>query len=333
MWSFRPEMCRAFMVLGLGLIAGCGGGQRDQLPSQTAAKVNKEEVTVHQINAVLARRGGPAQADGEAARKVLEGLIEQELAVQKAAEMRLDRDPRVVQAIESMRREIIVRAYVDKIAEGVTRPSAADIKKYYEEHPSLFRERRVYNLLEFAVQAAPAQVDVLRQRILGTKRPADVVQVLKAEDLKFVSSQAVRPAEQLPLESLPQLASMKDGQVMVIPMTGGARVLLILGSRLQPIDEARAASVIEQFLVNDRKRQLVARDIKALRAAAKIEYVGSYSQPAPVVERVPAPSPAETAASVAATVAPVDAGGASEVAGRVLNDAESASMRKGLGLK
>ncbi|MDP0972048.1 SurA N-terminal domain-containing protein, partial [Klebsiella pneumoniae] len=73
--------------------------------SQTAAKVNKEEITVHQINFVLQRQQGlkPEQAE-EAGRQVLERLVDQELAVQKAQELKLDRDPRVVQQVEAAKR-------------------------------------------------------------------------------------------------------------------------------------------------------------------------------------------------------------------------------------
>src|SRR5882757_1096990 len=133
----------AAIIAAALLLAGCGDKKdKDKPASQTAAKVNKEEITVHQINFVLQQQRGLAPEQAASASKVaLERLIDQEVALQKAQEQKLDRDPRVVQQLEAARREVIARAYVDKIAAGAPKPSAAEIKAYYGAHPALFSER------------------------------------------------------------------------------------------------------------------------------------------------------------------------------------------------
>jgi len=118
----------AIVALALtAALAGCGD-KKEKSPSQTAAKVNKEEITVHQINLVLGqqRAASPGQA-ASAASVALERLIDQELALQKASDQKLDRDPRVMQQIDAARREIISRAYVEKIGEGGPKPTPAEI--------------------------------------------------------------------------------------------------------------------------------------------------------------------------------------------------------------
>ena len=45
------------VVAAATLLVACGGDKGDKA-SQTAAKVNKEEITVHQINFVLQRQQG-----------------------------------------------------------------------------------------------------------------------------------------------------------------------------------------------------------------------------------------------------------------------------------
>jgi EpsD family peptidyl-prolyl cis-trans isomerase len=338
--SASPPRWVVAALVGAALLAGCGD-KKDGQPTQAAAKVNKEELTVHQINAVLARQRALSPDQAEAAsRRVLEGLIDQELAVQKAAEMRLDRDPRVVQAIEAMRREIIARAYVEKIGEAAGRPSAAEVKKYYDDNPALFRERRIFQIQEFNVQATADQVAALRDRLQAAKSPLDLAQVLRADNLKFSTAQTVRAAEQVPLDRLPQLAALKDGQALVTPVPGGASVVQMMASRAQPIDEGKAAPAIEQFLLNDRKRRLVSQDLKALRNAAKIEYVGTYAGSSPPAEAVSAPSVADAAASAAAALEqqlaaePVpSAASATANARSAAAEADSAAIRKGLGFK
>jgi hypothetical protein len=60
------------------------------------------------------------------------------------------------------------------------------------------------------------------------------------------------------------------------------------------VSELQAKQAIEQFLVNERRRKLVADDLQALRTAAKIEYVGQFEADA---ARAPyrAPSMPDTA--------------------------------------
>jgi EpsD family peptidyl-prolyl cis-trans isomerase len=285
------------------LLAGCGD-KKAKGASQTAAKVNKEEITVHQINFVLQQQRNLRPENTEAAsHQALERLIDQELAVQKAGDLKLDRDPRVVQAMEAAKREIVARAYFDKVGEAAAKPTTEEIKKYYADKPALFSERRIYNLQEIVIEARPEQVEGLRVKLGATKSINEFVDYLKANDFRFAGNQAVRAAEQLPLASLDSFAKLKDGQSVFQPTPTGAQVIVLAGSRSQPIDLERAKQAIEQFLLNERKRQLIERDMKDMRSLARIEYVGKFA------ETASAPS-ADAAASAAAVPAPASAGGA-----------------------
>ena len=196
----RPAAVLTIAVCALAL-AGCGAKKdKDKPASQTAAKVNKEEITVHQINFVLAQqRGVPPEQAASASKQVLERLVDQELALQKAQDQKLDRDPRVVQQLEAARREVIARAYAEKIAAGAPKPSSAEIKTYYDAHPALFKQRRVYNLQELAIQSPPEKLPELQTRLTEAKDLGEFVNYLKTGDIKFNAAQAVRSAEQLPL--------------------------------------------------------------------------------------------------------------------------------------
>ena len=280
------------------LLAGCGDKKKDKLASQTAVKVNKEEITVHQINFVLQQQRGlkPEQADA-ASKQILERLIDQELAIQKAEELKLDRDPRVMQQLEAAKREIVARAYLDKAGEAASKPSADEIAKYYEANPALFKERRIYSLQEIAIEAKPEQVPQLRTQLANAKSINDFVEYLKANDFRFSANQAVRAAEQLPLASLGTFAAMKDGQTILSPSASGAQVIVLAGSRAQPVTLEQATPAIEQFLLNDRKREILAKDMKSMREAAKIEYVGKFAEGAAAAGSAPAAAAAPPAAA------------------------------------
>jgi 3-deoxy-D-manno-octulosonate 8-phosphate phosphatase KdsC-like HAD superfamily phosphatase len=82
----------------------------------------------------------------------------------------------------------------------------------------------------------------------------------------------------LPLASLDSFARMKDGQAMVVPSATGMQVVVLAGSRSQPVNEEQARPAIESYLLNERKRKLIEEDIKSLRSAGKIEYVGKFAE-------------------------------------------------------
>ncbi len=287
-------VCLAALALALTLVA-CG----DPDASQTAAKVNRDAISVHQVNTLLQQQRGlkPEQTDA-ASKQILERLIDQQLALQNAEEQKLDREPRVVQLIEAARREILARAYLEKVAESATKPSPEEIKKYYDDKPALFKERRIYNIQEIGVEARPEQIPTLREQLGAAKNIGAFIEYLKANEFKFVGNQAVRAAEQLPLQALDSFAKLKDGQAIVVPAPNGVQVIVLAGSRSQPVNEDQAKPAIEQYLLNDRKRKLMEEAVKTLRGAAKVEYIGKFVPGAGA-----APASAASAAGVDATAA------------------------------
>lgn len=290
------------------LLAGCDDKRKDRGASQTAAKVNKEEITVQQVNHVLQLQRGlkPEQAE-VASKQILERLIDQELAVQKAVELKLDHDPRVLQQLEASKREIVARAYLEKAGDAAGKPTPEEVNKYYDDQPSLFKDRRVYSLQEISIEAKPEQIPPLKAKLESSKNIAEFVEYLKTNDFRFSGNQAVRAAEQLPLASLATFAGMKDGQALLNVSPSGAQVIVLAGSRAQPVTLDQARPAIEQFLLNERKRDILAKDLKAMRDSAKIEYMGKF---------------AEAAASTPAGPVPAASGGI-----------DAASASKGTGLK
>jgi EpsD family peptidyl-prolyl cis-trans isomerase len=304
-------------------LAGCGG-KKDKAATQVAAKVNKEEISVHQINFVLQQQRNlrPEQAEA-AGKQVLDRLVDQELAVQKAQELKIERDPRVLQQIDAARREIIARAYFEKSGEAAPKPSAEEIKKYYDEKPALFKERRIYSIQELSIEARPDQVPTLRAQLQSAKSINEFVQYLQANGIRFGANQAVRPAEQLPLNMLDTFAKMKDGQTMLLPAAAGAQVIVLSSSKAEPVDEARAKPAIEAYLLNDARRKVIDADMKAMRAAAKIEYLGKFGEAAASAPVAAAPVPAVATPAPVAPAAPASAG----------KGLSAEDISKGLGLK
>ena len=154
----------------------------------------------------------------------------------------------------------------------------------------------------------------IRDKLQTSKNMAEFAEYLKTNDIRFTGNQAVRAAEQLPLAGLDAIAKMKDGDSAISQTPTGMTVLFLVNSRSQPVDEARARPAIEAFLGNLRKGEQVQKDIKALRDAAKVEYVGKFAE----------------AAASAAAAAPAPVAPAAPAASGVL---DSSAISKGMGLK
>jgi len=285
----------------IALISGCGGGEdKDKPASQTAAKVNSDEVTVHQINAELQRATSgnvPQGTNMEAANKrILEGLIDQTLLVQAAKEAKVDRDPQVLQLLESSRRQILAQAYIDKQA-AASPPTPDEIKEFYAKNPNLFEKRRVYAFREFLFERGKF-TDELRSQINAAKSPADVGKALNAAGIRFRENNSTRPAEALPIEALPKIAQLNKGDTLAFSDQNLANILMLMDYAEQPVPIDRATPLITQYLVNQKKRDLAQTKVKELRGKGKIEYVGNFAKTeadSKGAESKPAPTPAPAA--------------------------------------
>ncbi len=282
---------RALLVVSAALaMAACGERKGDA--TQVAARVNQSDITVHQINFVLQQERGvrPDQADA-AGKRVLETLIEQELAVQKALELKLDREPQVVQALEAARREVLARAYKERITQGAPRPTQEEMRRFYEATPALFSQRRVYSLQELLIDAPPAREPWIKERLAQARSVDDFADALKAEGLRYSGSHAVKPAEQLPMGLVDRFAKMKDGEAAVLADAPAMRVVFIAASRLEPVSYERAAPAIEQYLATLARRKAIDDNLKALRTAAQVTYQGKFAGgPGPATAAASAPS-------------------------------------------
>ena len=292
------------------LLAGCSDKPTAPVATQTAAKVNKEEITVHQVNFLVGQQRGlrPDQAES-ASKQALERLVDQHLIVQRAEELKLERDPRVLQMLDLARRDVLERAYLERVTEAVPRPSAEEIKQYFDSKPNLFSQRKVYALQVIAIQVASDRIEAVGKKLQESRSSEQFVEWLKREGIPFGANQAVRPAEQLPLAALDQLARMKNGEAYLEPTATGASVTIVTASRPDPVELKVAEPLIEQFLLNERKRKLIDDERRNLRTAAKIQYVGKFAQEGgsrPVVaSATPVAVPAAAAASAGMTSADI----------------------------
>jgi len=285
MMSYSPVQW-SFLLLVLALAAGCGSKDEAKAPTtQVAAKVNAEEITVHQVNAALARIPNiPPEAADRAKREILGRLIDQQIAKRHAIENKLDRKPEVMQAIESARNEILSRAYLDSVSSALPRPTPEEVKKYYSDHPELFARRRIFNLQELVVQQTEGLVPKLEAQVAKSRTIEEVATWLSSQKIRFTANRGTRAAEALPLALVPVLQTFKDGEMRVVVAGSSLNVFRVVASQSAPVDESTATPRIQQFLFNQRATTAIAAEMKKLKDQAEIIYAGEFAENADSAE-------------------------------------------------
>jgi EpsD family peptidyl-prolyl cis-trans isomerase len=309
----RPALTLGCAALMLAMLAGCG--EKEKKPGQALASVNGDEITVMQLNEELARSGVQAGQQDVASKRLLEGLIDRQLLVAEAAKEKLDRDPKVVQAIERARALIIAQAYLQKKVGTPAKPGANEVSDYFTQNPMFFANRKQLNMRQIVLPTA-ALDDKVKAVIDGAKTLDEVAAWLESNHIKFGRNQVSRSSAELPPELTSKLLAMKPGQLFIV--REGERSLLISISDIKdaPVTLEQATPQIEQFLINRNGKNVADAELKRLRAAAKIEYLGKEAGKAPAAP-APAPAPAPDPAAVpaapavpAASAAPASAGDA-----------------------
>jgi EpsD family peptidyl-prolyl cis-trans isomerase len=263
------------LVCVAALVAACGRKSEDT--SATVATVNGENITQNQLDYATRQIAAahPAASAPESA-QVLQGLVEQRLAVQKAEKDKLDRNPGVLQSLEAARKDALARYYVEQLTAKVAKPTADEIKQYYDSRPVNFAQRNIYIIQKADARVSPDQAGSLAASVQAVTGAAAVADLLRSKASAVSVTQSAQPAESLgPL--LPKISTMTVGQTIAIAQPQGLTALTVVAIQSQPVTLAQAQASIEQLLWNQKKRDALQAETKALRTAAHITYLGKFA--------------------------------------------------------
>jgi len=289
-----PIAQRHALALSTALIAAClgGCGNKPEAPKAAAAgpatpavaavtaaaRVNGSEVPQQQLDYLFSRLTGiPADSAQKARKEILDRLVVQQLAIDQAIEKKLDRTADVTAALEAARREVLARAYLEQIKNAQPKPTADEIKAYYDSHPLLFSDRHVFQIQEIIVEPKAEAGAGLKELVKGQKSVDEIVAWLKSKNIQYRRAATVSAAEQIPLELLPKVTALKPNQSLVVQRPQGLALMQVVASKQVPVDLATATPKIQQYLANERGQKAIEDDVKRLRAAAKIDYLGEFA--------------------------------------------------------
>jgi EpsD family peptidyl-prolyl cis-trans isomerase len=218
-----------------------------------------------------------AQVSAETDRAVrVESLIDEELLMRRALSSHLDSDPTVMKELDRARRQILARAYEEHGVLPHTEISSAAKHEYYRANPVLFAHRRIYRTATFSI-ARTELTSALRNSLDHARSAGDVRQSLDQHSIRFDAVETSRPAEEIPMILLPQLAQAAPGDLLILspPHEAHAMLVWLVDAQDRPLDFEHASKQIGQYLTDSRNRQILAQYLRHARSGADIAYIGA----------------------------------------------------------
>ena len=296
----KRALCAALIVAAA--VAGCGS--KEKKPGQALASVNGEEITMLQLNEELARANVPAAQQEAASKQMLEALIDRQLLLNEAAKEKMDRDPKIVQAIERAKALIVAQAYMQKKVGSQTKPTKAEVEEYFQKNPQFFTNRKQFNMNELVIATRDLTPEA-KAATDNAKTLEDAAAWFDAHKVKFGRTQIARTTADLAPELSAKLLSMPKGQLFIIKEGERSMLITIAEIKDAPVTLEVAGPQIEQFLFNKKNKDIADAEVKRLRGVAKIEYLNKSEASASAAASAPAAAtaPASAAASASADAA------------------------------
>lgn len=289
-------------------LAACGNKEEAPRVGQALVSVNGEEITAMQLNEELQRANVQQAQQDAASKQLLESLIDRQLLQNEAAKEKLDRDPKVVQAIERAKALIIAQAYMQKKVGAIDKPSAAEVSDYYGKHPEFFANRKQFDMQQLVIATSDLS-EQAKKAADGARSLDDMAAWFDANNIKYVRTQASRTTSDLAPEMSSRLKGITPGELFVVKEGARSMLVTITGVKDNPASLELAAPQIEKFLMNKRGKELADAELKRLRSVAKIEYLNkdaalaaapaAAAAPAVAAAAAPAAAPAPTATAAA----------------------------------
>jgi EpsD family peptidyl-prolyl cis-trans isomerase len=258
------------IVLQLVACGHKGGGAAKS--GQTIARVNGDEITIGQLNYELQRSNVNAAQQDVASKQIVQGLIDRQLVTQAAIDSKLDRNPNVLQAIENAKAMVLAQAYLESKAANVAKPTDAEVKEYYNKHPDLFANRKVYLMDELSLSASSYSKE-LNDVANSAKTLEEIMAWLDKNNIAYNHAQATHAAESLPEALRQQLLKMVVGDIIFIRAREGNIIGRIQAVKVTPLTEDDAKPFIERGLFGDKRKVAAKEEMKNLRNAAKIVFL------------------------------------------------------------
>lgn len=285
-WRSVAGLSAAAMVVVALLTVGCGekkeeAGKEKAKTSQVAAKVNGTEITLRQVDAQMPNLPAdtPAEVVQEIRNNILSRLINDQLIVDKAVEMKLDRKPEVVDRIEQAKRMILAQAYFEQLSAGDTTPTESEVQAYYDKSSAEFEGNMRYVVRQVVVQIPAENAAIVRDQVRNATSVASLNQWLTQHGVRTAQQPLVIDTARLNPEMRRRLKTLKAGDLVREIGDNRAMITEVLRVESFPISAAAVKPLAEKELGDKRRAEAIENQVKQMRDSAKVEYMVGYAEP------------------------------------------------------
>jgi EpsD family peptidyl-prolyl cis-trans isomerase len=289
------------LLVMLASTTSCGKKSADAKASQTIVRVNGDEITMHQINSELQRANVRPDQLNVAGKQLASALVDRQILIQEAEKAKLDRKPRVIQAIENAKMQIVAQAYIENKMATVVKPTSSEITEYRAKHADIFANRKVFVIDELAFKVEPGMAADVESFSNTAKSTEEVTQWLNARQISFLQTRASHASETIPPELLAKLATLVVGDMVFVNANGTTIAGQVLEIKDAAISEKDSKPLIERIIFDQKRKQIMEDEMKRLRSAANVEYINKKFEPATVMQTPPSQATQASAKPVEST--------------------------------
>ena len=272
------------ILVAVGLVSSCGKKHGDDKTSQSIVRVNGDEITVHQINNELSRANVQTGQQELAGKQIAQALVDRQILVQEAHKTKLDRNPQVMQVIESSKAQILAEAYLENKVSSIANPSSAEVSDYRLKHADIFANRKIYITDELSFTVDTTNSAELQSLGKTAKSLKDVTKWLALHQVKYAATRVAHAAETLPPAVLAKFSKMAIGELMFINANGQTLAASVSEIKDVPISDKDSKPLIERIILEQKRKQAIELEMKRLRGVAKIEYINKNFDPSTVAK-------------------------------------------------
>jgi EpsD family peptidyl-prolyl cis-trans isomerase len=246
--------------------------------SGIAARVNGTDITLAQVDRAKTRAPILNVSDyaWPTTEAVLDELIAQELILQKARAIQIDREPEVLQTMDSARRSALAYAWLRSAEDPVAAPTDQEIGDYLQQHPELLSGRRFFTWRSASLQLTPSQATVIQKQFGDSRNFDEMLGYLDTNNLHYLTSQQTVASDQLPAEMLTRLSAIKPGETALYANGDELELVQVTSEYAAPTDAGPVRPVAEGILTQQHLKATADTAIASLRAHAKIQFMGEF---------------------------------------------------------